>query len=55
MSLIAAEVEAQHHAMKDFRATSQASRYSLADSLAALKEQLQRQEQAEGKSGGGDQ
>ncbi len=45
LSLIAAEKEAQHNTLKDYRATSKASRYSLADSLSALKEQLQKQEQ----------
>jgi small subunit ribosomal protein S1 len=45
LSLIAAEKEAQHNTLKDYRATSKASRYSLADSLSALKEQLLKQEQ----------
>ena len=44
LSLIAAEREAQRTTLKEYRATSNASRYSLADSLAALKEKLVRQE-----------
>jgi len=40
MSLIAAEREAQNKTLKDYRATSKDSRYSLADSLAALKDKL---------------
>ncbi len=44
LSLIAAEREAQRTTLKEYRATSKASRYSLADSLAALKEKLSQQE-----------
>ena len=44
LSLIAAEREAQRTTLKEYRATSKASRYSLADSLAELKEKLTRQE-----------
>ncbi|HEY3874978.1 MAG TPA: S1 RNA-binding domain-containing protein [Candidatus Kapabacteria bacterium] len=47
LSLIAAEKEAQQKNMKEFRAKSSDSRYSLADSLAALKEKLLQQEQAQ--------
>jgi small subunit ribosomal protein S1 len=45
LSLIAAEKEAQRKTLKNYRATSNASSYSLSDSLAALKEQLLKQEQ----------
>ena len=44
LSLIAAEKEAQRNTLRNYRPTSKASSYSLADSLAALKEQLQREE-----------
>ena len=44
LSLVAAEREAQRTTLKEYRATSRASSYSLADSLAALKEKLARQE-----------
>ncbi|HWF44256.1 MAG TPA: S1 RNA-binding domain-containing protein [Candidatus Kapabacteria bacterium] len=44
LSLIAAEKEAQRNTLRNYRPTSNASSYSLADSLAALKEQLQQQE-----------
>ncbi len=44
LSLIAAEREAQRNTLKDYRPTSRASSYSLADSLSALKEKLARQE-----------
>ena len=44
LSLIAAEKEAQRNTLRNYRPTSKASSYSLADSLAALKEQLLRQE-----------
>jgi len=44
LSLIAAEREAQRTTLKEYRATSKASRYSLADSLSALKEKLAQQE-----------
>ncbi len=44
LSLIAAEREAQRTQLKEYRPTSKASRYSLADSLSALKEKLARQE-----------
>lgn len=46
MSLIAAERDAQRSTLKNYRATSKASSYSLADSLAALKAQLEEQERA---------
>ena len=45
MSLIAAEREAQRTTLRDYRATSKASRYSLSDSLAALRDKLAKQEQ----------
>lgn len=44
LSLIAAEREAQRTQLKEYQPTSKASRYSLADSLSALKEKLARQE-----------
>jgi small subunit ribosomal protein S1 len=44
LSLIAAEKEAQRNTLRNYRPTSNASSYSLADSLAALKEQLLQQE-----------
>lgn len=40
MSLIAGEREAQAKTLKDYRATSKDSRYSLADSLSALRDKL---------------
>jgi small subunit ribosomal protein S1 len=46
LSLIAAEKEAQRNTLRNYRPTSNASSYSLADSLAALKEQLQQQERS---------
>lgn len=45
LSLIAAEKEAQRSTLKNYRASSRASSYSLADSLAGLKAQLEQQEQ----------
>ncbi len=39
-----AEREPQRTTLKEYRATSKASRYSLADSLVGLKEKLARQE-----------
>ncbi len=47
MSLIAAEKEAQTKTLKNYKATPRASSYSLSDSLAALKEQLLKQEKGE--------
>jgi small subunit ribosomal protein S1 len=44
LSLIAAEREAQRTTLKEYRATSKASRYSLADSLSALRDKLAQQE-----------
>ena len=44
LSLIAAEREAQRTTLKEYRPSSRASSYSLADSLSALKEKLARQE-----------
>jgi len=44
LSLIAAEREAQRTTLKEYRPTSNASSYSLADSLSALKEKLAQQE-----------
>jgi small subunit ribosomal protein S1 len=44
LSLIAAEKEAQRSTLKNYRASSRASSYSLADSLAGLKAQLEQQE-----------
>ena len=44
LSLIAAEREAQRTQLKEYRPSSRASSYSLADSLSALKEKLARQE-----------
>ncbi len=46
LSLIRAEKEAEQKNLKEFRAKSSDTRYSLADSLAALKEKLLQQEQA---------
>ncbi len=47
MSLIAAEKEAQRNTLRNYRATSRASSYSLSDSLAALRDKLVQQEQQE--------
>jgi small subunit ribosomal protein S1 len=44
LSLTAAEKETERNALKDYRATSKASRYSLSDSLAALRDKLVEQE-----------
>ncbi len=44
LSLSAAERETEQTALKDYRATSKASRYSLSDSLAALRDKLAEQE-----------
>jgi small subunit ribosomal protein S1 len=44
LSLSAAERDTEQTAMKDYRATSKASRYSLSDSLAALRDKLAEQE-----------
>jgi ribosomal protein S1 len=44
LSLTAAEKETERNALKDYRATSKASRYSLSDSLAALRDKLAEQE-----------
>jgi len=44
MSLIAAEKEAQRNTLKNYRASSKASTFTLGDSLAALKAQLEQQE-----------
>jgi len=44
LSLSAAERETERSALKDYRATSKASRYSLSDSLAALRDKLAEQE-----------
>ena len=44
LSLTAAEKETERNALKDYRATSNASRYSLSDSLAALRDKLAEQE-----------
>jgi small subunit ribosomal protein S1 len=44
LSLTAAERETERNALKDYRATSKESRYSLSDSLAALRDKLAEQE-----------
>lgn len=46
LSLIAAEREAQRTTLREYRAAPRESRYSLADSLAALKAKLEGQEKA---------